>query len=84
MTPSAGHPEPGPPDPADLGYAEAVDELEQILRELEGDDVDVDVLATKVRRAAALVRHCRAKVGAARLEIESVVADLDRVEGGDG
>lgn len=68
-------------DLAHLGYAEATAELEQILRQLEADDVDVDVLAAKVRRAAALIRHCRAKVQATRIEIEAVVADLDDLGG---
>jgi exodeoxyribonuclease VII small subunit len=64
-------------DPTDLSYAEATTELERILAELEADDVDVDHLASRVQRAALLIRLCRAKVGAARLEIETVLADLD-------
>jgi exodeoxyribonuclease VII small subunit len=64
-------------EPLTLGYAEAVAELEAILADLERDDVDVDVLAPKVRRAAALLRHCRAHIGAARLDVEQIVADLD-------
>ena len=64
----------------DLGYADAVAELEAILAELERDDVDVDVLAPKVRRAAALIRHCRAHIGDARLDVEQIVADLDGLD----
>lgn len=60
-----------------LGYAEAVDELEEILNGLESDAVDVDVLAARVQRAAALIRHCRAKIGDARLHVEQVVGELD-------
>ena len=66
--------------PQDLGYAAAVAELEAILVELEQDDVDVDVLAPKVRRAAALIRHCRAHIGEARLDVEQIVADLDGLD----
>jgi exodeoxyribonuclease VII small subunit len=66
--------------PRDLGYAAAVAELEAILVELEQDDVDVDVLAPKVRRAAALIRHCRAHIGEARLDVEQIVADLDGLD----
>ena len=60
-----------------LGYAEAVAELEDILSGLESDAVDVDVLATRVQRAAALIRHCRSKIGDARLHVEQVVGELD-------
>lgn len=62
--------------PAALGYAAAIAELEQILDRLERSDVDVDVLAEQVRRAAELIAFCRDRIGAARLQIDQVVADL--------
>jgi exodeoxyribonuclease VII small subunit len=65
-------------------YADALAELESILASLEGDAVDVDVLAVKVRRAAELVRICRARLATARIEVESVVAELDGIEPGSG
>lgn len=60
-----------------LGYAEALEELETILAALERDDVDVDVLAERVRRAAELISVCRDRIGRARVEVERVVVDLD-------
>ena len=60
------------------GYAEALSELEIILSELERDNVDVDHLASRVQRAAELIRLCRERIGNARLQIEQVVAELDR------
>ena len=38
-----------------IGYAQALEELESILAELEEDDVDVDKLATQVQRASQLI-----------------------------
>lgn len=67
-------------DPADAtpdGYATAIAELESILDELEGDELDVDVLSTRVARAAELIRFCRGRIDAAELEVEHIVADLD-------
>jgi exodeoxyribonuclease VII small subunit len=64
-------------DTSGIGYADAMAELEQILRELEGETVDVDHLAERVQRASVLIRLCRDRIGAARLHIEQVVADLD-------
>ena len=61
----------------DLAYVDAVDELEAILAELEGDEVDIDVLGARVRRAATLIRLCRNRVATARMEVEQVVAELD-------
>lgn len=68
------------PGPAadQLGYADALSELERILAELERDNVDVDHLASRVQRAAELIRLCRERIGNARLQIEQVVAELDR------
>ena len=66
------------PDPPDVpGYAQALEELDGILRELEGSDVDVDRLADRVARATALIAICRERIGAARLRIDEVIADLD-------
>lgn len=61
----------------DPGYARALAELEAILAELDGNDVDVDRLAERVQRAAHLIRLCREHIGSARLQIEQVVAELD-------
>lgn len=58
-------------------YAEAVDELESILAELEDDHIDVDLLATRVKEAAELLRFCRQRIDEARVEIEKVMTELD-------
>ena len=64
-------------DSAQPGYADALDELDTILRELEGSDVDVDRLADRVARAAELIALCREKITAADLQIRQVTTDLD-------
>lgn len=63
--------------PVTPGYAQALDELDHILRELEGTDVDVDRLAERVARATELIAVCRQRIGAARMRIDEVIADLD-------
>ena len=68
---------------AEPGYADAMRELEAILDDLEDDDLDVDVLASKVERASTLIQLCRDRIGAARVQVESVVASLDAT-GDDG
>jgi exodeoxyribonuclease VII small subunit len=62
----------------ELGYSDALAELDTILGELEGDAVDVDHLGERVRRAAALIRLCRGRIDAAKLEIDQVVAELEQ------
>lgn len=59
-----------------IGYAQALEELESILAELEDNDVDVDKLATHVQRASHLIELCRDRIGNAKLQIEEVVKGL--------
>jgi exodeoxyribonuclease VII small subunit len=61
----------------DIGYADAMAELEDILEHLESDDLDVDVLAARVERASALIEICRTRITKARVQVESVVAELE-------
>jgi exodeoxyribonuclease VII small subunit len=61
----------------EIGYGEALAELEGILDELDGDEVDVDVLGSRVRRAAELLRLCRDRIASARFDVEQVVAELE-------
>jgi exodeoxyribonuclease VII small subunit len=61
----------------DLGYAQALAELEGILEDLEDDGIDIDLLGAKVARATTLIRLCRDRITTARVQVERVVADLD-------
>ena len=62
------------------GYAEAMAELEEILDELEGDQLDVDVLAERVRRASELIKACRTRIVRAQTDVEGIVSDLEAFE----
>jgi exodeoxyribonuclease VII small subunit len=62
----------------DIGYADAMAELGEILAELERDDLDVDVLAERVRRAGELITLCRARIARAEADVEGIVTDLEQ------
>jgi exodeoxyribonuclease VII small subunit len=62
------------------GYAEAMTELEEILEELEGDQLDVDVLAERVRRASELIKSCRTRIARAQSDVDKIVTDLEAFE----
>ncbi|MDH3707005.1 MAG: exodeoxyribonuclease VII small subunit [Acidimicrobiia bacterium] len=62
------------------GYADALAELDGILSDLEADDIDIDVLATKVERAAELIQLCQNRIATARVQVEKVVSELGAVE----
>ncbi len=64
---------------SELGYADALAELESILDRLEHDEPDVDRVADDVARATELIVHCRSRISAARIKVErveEVVGDL--------
>ncbi len=62
------------------GYGEAMVELDAILTELEGDELDVDVLAERVQRASELLKICRARIVRAQEDVDRIVADLDEFD----
>jgi exodeoxyribonuclease VII small subunit len=67
----------------EVGYADAMAELDRILHELEDDSIDVDRLSDRVRRAAELIRLCRERITRTRAEVSEIVADLEQLDGGD-
>ena len=63
----------------ELNYADSLAELDRILEELEDETLDVDTLADRVERASILIRFCRSRISAAKMQVEQIVADLDQL-----
>ena len=59
----------------EMSYNEAVAELEQILRTMQGDQCDIDRLASLTRRATELIAECRARLTATDEELRAILAD---------
>ena len=55
-----------------VGYEDAITELEDILDVLSDDDINVDELAERVKRATELVKVCRERIAAAKLEVKEI------------
>lgn len=66
------------PDAPAESYAAATAEIDAILGELERDDLDIDLLAGKVRRAAELLDWCRERIRLATEDVREAVAALDQ------
>ncbi|MBS1846983.1 MAG: exodeoxyribonuclease VII small subunit [Actinobacteria bacterium] len=60
-------------------YAAATAEIDRILDELERDDLDIDLLATKVRRAAVLLSWCRERIRSTTDDVRQAVEALGAV-----
>jgi exodeoxyribonuclease VII small subunit len=65
----------------EIGYADAMRELGDILEELERDDLDVDVLAIRVQRASELIQLCRGRIARAQSDVDRIVTDLESFGG---
>jgi len=61
----------------EIGFTAAVEELEKILAGIEGEEVDLDRLATELERASRLLDLCRAKIRKADLEVSQIVQQLE-------
>lgn len=71
------------PLPDEVGFSAAVNELEEILRRIEGEEIDLDRLAAELKRATALLEVCRGKVRRAEIEVQQIVDTISEPENGD-
>ena len=60
-----------------LSYNKAIQELEDILKEIEGSEVDIDLLSTKVERASVLLKLCRDKISKAETKVVKILTEIE-------
>ena len=60
-----------------LSYNEAYAELEAILVKIESNELDVDKLASQVKRASELVKICKGKLHETEAEVEKIINEMD-------
>jgi exodeoxyribonuclease VII small subunit len=67
-------------------FSAAMEELEGILKGIEDEQIDIDVLGTELERAAKLLELCRSKIRRAELEVSQIVQSLGEASAvaGDG
>ena len=58
-------------------YKDALTEIEEIISEIEGETVDVDVLTEKVKRAAELIKFCKGKLTKTEKEVSRVLEEFE-------
>jgi exodeoxyribonuclease VII small subunit len=62
-----------PPEIAAMSFEDALAELEQIVRRLEGGQVKLDEAILSYERGAQLKRHCESKLNEAQQRVERIV-----------
>ena len=60
-----------------LSYKEAITEIDEILRQLENNELDVDELSEKVKRVSHLVTLCKEKLHNTEEEIDKILKEMD-------
>ncbi|MDR2009300.1 MAG: exodeoxyribonuclease VII small subunit [Bacteroidales bacterium] len=61
-------------------YNQALKELEDILAEIENEDLDLDLLSTKVKRATFLIKECKSRLKKTSAEIDEILGDWENIE----
>ena len=61
----------------EMAYSQALSELEKIVRGFESEEMDVDVLAEKIKRASVLVSYCREKLTKVEEEVNKVISNME-------
>lgn len=61
-------------------YIDAFNQLQQIVADIEIGDVNVDELASKIKRASELIAVCKAKLVASEEEVERLLSQLSAEE----
>ncbi|SEL46431.1 exodeoxyribonuclease VII small subunit [Parapedobacter koreensis] len=57
-------------------YADAFDELQSIVSDIERGEITIDELSEKVKRATLLISVCKAKLTATEDEVNNILASL--------
>lgn len=59
-----------------LTYSQAKNELEEIVKSIESEELDVDKLTVKVQRAAELIAFCKEKLTKADEDLQRILDEI--------
>lgn len=60
-----------------FSYNQAIKEIETILSEIEGGELDVDELSVKIKKASELMKKCKLKLRTVEREVENILSDME-------
>jgi len=58
-------------------YKEAFDELQDIVSDIEAGEISVDELSARVKRAAFLIKICKAKLSSTEEDVNKILKELE-------
>ena len=60
-----------------IKYTDAIIELEELLAEMEKNEIDVDELTKKVKRASELIKICKEKLHFTEEEVTKILKEIN-------
>jgi len=60
----------------EFSFNEAIVEIEEILKNIESGELDIDKLSVEVKRASELIKQCQKKLRSTEEEINGIFRDL--------
>ena len=64
----------------ELSFEEAVDQLQEITSNIEGNRYGMDEMLVKIKEAAALINDCKAKLNSTNEEVKKILATIADTE----
>ena len=59
-------------------YSEAIEEVERIINQIEWNELDIDELTEKIRRASELLKFCKQKLHFTEEEIQKIIDQMQK------
>jgi exodeoxyribonuclease VII small subunit len=63
-----------------LKYSEAIEEVEKIIDQIESNELDIDELTEKIRRASELLKFCKEKLHFTEEEVQKIIDQMQEDE----
>ncbi len=58
-------------------YKQAYQELQNILKDLENNETDVDVLSEKLQQANELIEYCRQRLAKIEVDVDKLIKEIE-------
>ncbi len=63
--------------PEDITYTEAFEELKKIVEEMENSEITIDLLDSKIKRAAELLKICKDKLYNTEQNVQKILDEIN-------
>jgi exodeoxyribonuclease VII small subunit len=60
-----------------LSYSSALEELENIIQDIENEEINIDDLSVKVKRASVLLKFCKEKLRTTEGDIQAILGNME-------